>query len=665
MRTMAAPLLAAQKSASRQPYVKVEAHNRVAHTRRLAWTRLYTGGEADSRHGMVIAGDGSLCRIRAPSTISYARVASPDVGSNFSSWTTPWGTDGAPMGICGNGNRVLVFATSTAGQLRARESTDYGATFGAPVNVGALGDYGEGPLAAAMAANGDTVVVVSNSSHVLRYAKRTAGVWGAFANVGTAAFAAMPAIGGTYASDYDFVVAYQEATSNLQRVDTIIDGDGYAQSAGTWSALREVYRGAPSSQSNVTLAHPFVAQGDLLRLSFVENFAGTVAYKRPNLTHIPPLADYSTTGWREPIPFNLDSSFGLALGGQWPDYFWATSPSGVWRAPLADPGLDVSDDILELTVTAEAGKAGRLRMVLDNSGRTYNTLPSPLAIGAELWVYLGYGTASGNQAANPLAYWIDEIEYVSGDAKGQCVIYGRDGWGLLEDWIARRQYTFTGQNVFQIHNVLMGRVGFAPTAIGSQSSHFTSFQPAFTVAPGESGAAAVRRLLQNVQDQMIFVKDFCYTTWPQAADASVYSYGGAGNHPILDARYAILLPRSNRVQVFGSAANFAETVNWDDTEEGSVPRYGRDRVRHVHDQNLTSGALMTERYNAEQRDIDMRAAGGELLVPVCSGQDVYDVIAVTDPAAGKSAALYRVLAHVTVYDRKRGIYQQRLTLGAP
>lgn len=57
----------------------------------------------------------------------------------------------------------------------------------------------------------------------------------------------------------------------------------------------------------------------------------------------------------------------------------------------------------------------------------------------------------------------------------------------------------------------------------------------------------------------------------------------------------------------------------------------------MHDQNLTSSALMTERYNAEQRDIDMHTAGGELLVPVNSGQDVYDVIAVTDAALASQA----------------------------
>jgi len=43
MRSLSSTLLTAQKEATRIPYVKVEAGNKVAGVVRLDWTRLYTG----------------------------------------------------------------------------------------------------------------------------------------------------------------------------------------------------------------------------------------------------------------------------------------------------------------------------------------------------------------------------------------------------------------------------------------------------------------------------------------------------------------------------------------------------------------------------------------------------------------------------------------------
>ncbi len=47
MRIVPAPLLAAQKSGSAVPYLKALVSDRIGGIRRLAYTRLYTGGEPD------------------------------------------------------------------------------------------------------------------------------------------------------------------------------------------------------------------------------------------------------------------------------------------------------------------------------------------------------------------------------------------------------------------------------------------------------------------------------------------------------------------------------------------------------------------------------------------------------------------------------------------
>ena len=64
MRTLPTPLLAAQKSASATPYLKVTVSDRIGGIRRLAFSRLYTGGEADGYHAAAIPADGSLLRGR-------------------------------------------------------------------------------------------------------------------------------------------------------------------------------------------------------------------------------------------------------------------------------------------------------------------------------------------------------------------------------------------------------------------------------------------------------------------------------------------------------------------------------------------------------------------------------------------------------------------------
>ncbi len=47
------------------------------------------------------------------------------------------------------------------------------------------------------------------------------------------------------------------------------------------------------------------------------------------------------------------------------------------------------------------------------------------------------------------------------------------------------------------------------------------------------------------------------------------------------------------------------------------------------------------------------------------GQELYDVVTVTDPRCGIDQEKYRVLALRTDYDRRQARYDQTLTLGAP
>jgi len=64
MRNLSSTLLATQKKATRRPYVKVQAVERVGGITRFNWSSLYEGDEAEYFHAAVCSGDGKLIRLR-------------------------------------------------------------------------------------------------------------------------------------------------------------------------------------------------------------------------------------------------------------------------------------------------------------------------------------------------------------------------------------------------------------------------------------------------------------------------------------------------------------------------------------------------------------------------------------------------------------------------
>ena len=105
---------------------------------------------------------------------------------------------------------------------------------------------------------------------------------------------------------------------------------------------------------------------------------------------------------------------------------------------------------------------------------------------------------------------------------------------------------------------------------------------------------------------------------------------------------------------------FVEGFDWPEIEDAY------DRVRQTHDLNLDTVALAQERAAAELRQLAMASQGGSLVAPPNCGQELYDVIAITDAPAGLSAAKRRVLGLSLRYVRggPGPAYEQRLTLGA-
>lgn len=659
MRTLGSALLAAQKSASALPYLRVQILDRLGGVRRLRWERLYTGTEPDGYHAVAMPGDGSLIRARVEAgQLYYQRVASPGPGSSFGAWTALGAAANAGVALASDevGASVLLFYVGSDGvTIYRRESSDYGATLGAAVAT-ATATAAVGWLAAALKADGTALLLYSAGATVYAV-KRSGGVWGAPA-AWSNSVAAVTGLACLHWGDFDVAVAGSDAQGKA-KVWTAIYGDGFSQATGTWSPLMELT--TASAGSGVEFRAPFLVYPDVFRLSFVEKYTGSQSYARPYFTYAPATAGYVNNLWREPFPpLDLSSEYGLALA-YGAARVWLSAPGGVWRAGLEPPALDATADVLELVAEDRPG-GGRLRLALRNDDGRYLDLSTganaAIRPGGEVRVSPGYATSVGTQASDGPAYWLEGWEYTSGRGEAALVLHASDGWSLLEGWRARRQYAWAkGQrNVFQILAFVCARAGLEFASLG-HSTTVADFYPAFTIHPGEDGAAVVRRLLAMVPDLLFFRGHFAYIKNPLASEASAYAYGSG--HAIFQGRYGTRGLAANRVQVFG-AGLLVEGYDW-----GSLGDL-YDRLRQLHDLNLDTTASAQERATAELRRETIASASGEIAVPTNCGQELYDVVTISDAAAGLATARRRVVGLTLRYAvGGRAVYQQRLLLGAP
>lgn len=659
MRNLDSALLAAQKSSSAVPYVQVQIRGQIGGVARLSWERLYSGTEADYFHAVTMPGDGSLIRARVdPSTaqLLIQRVASPGPGSNFASWSALASVSlNAAIALASSGASVLLFYVNTDGvTVKVRASSDYGQSFGTAVTV-ATASGAVTALAGELKSNGTALVFYSVGGVVFRV-KRSGGSWGA-ATAWSNSVAGVTGLACYYDLDFDVVVTGTDS-NGAAKVWTAVYGDGFNQPLDTWSALAELTRA--DAGSNVTFRAPCLHRADLLRLFFVEKYTGSQAYARPVWTHVSIFGDFAANAWREPVPFDTSAEYGMAMTHS-PSYAWLSSPAGVWRAPLSAAALDVSEDVLELREDV-APFDGLVRIVLRNDDGRYSDLTaganSVVGLSAQVNVSPGFVTSQGICVSIGPRYWLEGWEYDCRDGASTFTLLARDGWWLLRHWRARRQYAWNAgdSNVFQILSFIFARAGLESGSLSS-SPALTSLKPSFAIHPGEDGLTSVRRLLGMVPDVVRMTGETALILNPLAGDASTYAYGTG--HAVLSGRYGVPDREVNRVQVFGRGV-MVDAFDWPSVN------VTYDRLLQVQDLNLTTAADAQSRSDALLREATMASRAEEIVVPANCGQELYDVVTVTDARAGLNAASRRVTGLSLRYSRSSAdpTYAMRLRLGA-
>jgi len=669
MRNLTATLLAEQKEGTRTPCLEVKAKNLITGVVRLDWSRLYTGSEDDYFHALTMPGDGSLIRLRVTlpadsRKLYYQRVTSPNENSDYSPWTYLDKYNVVIVASCAQGARVSQFFINSSRQIWHRESTDNGANWGAWDFLGYTPTTAIYGIAAAYKSNGDIALFYADQA-TLYVMKRVSGSW-ADATAWDKTTGDLSGVAAVYSSDWNLLLTGKDSDGNY-KLWSFIYGDGGDVSAGTWSDLKEIASAA--SDEGFEYHRVFMDKPDVYRAFYVEKFTGTESYNRPFWSHSIPTTTFLNNLWREPVPFNLSSEYGLAIA-HYGDYCWLSNPNGVWRAKLTQESIDLTEDVLSARLE-QAAQSGKLSVELRNDDGGYASPGSGdlslLDIGCQIDLSPGYVTSGGNEVSSGQTFILEAYEHTSSGGKATLILHALDGWNLINTWRARHQFRWNkASNELSIKGILefvLARVGLKLEVV-SQSSVITSTYHDFTINPNNQGDIVIRKLLSFVPDVLFIEGNKAYLVNPQSSDSSVYSYvtPQTTDHPLFEGRYRIGAWGLNRIQVEGLAADdsliITDTFAWDEIDK----LY--DRFRQLYTTNLDTVAKAQAQAEAYLREAEIESANGIIRIPTNCGQQLYDVIDITDSRAGLSAEKKRVLGLVLVYQPSKGLYEHRLSLAA-
>jgi hypothetical protein len=664
MRTLSATLLATQQSASHTPVVKIEVKNKMTGVTRLNWERLYQGSEDEYFHGMTLAGDGSLIRARITlpadgRKLYWQRTVSPVPQSDFSVWTYANQYNCLATAAAAHGNEVSIFWVNGNRELRRLKSTNYGASW-----LSELLDYTPSTdvrgLTAMYKPNGDLAIFFIDQMY-LRVKKCVGGSWQSTA-VWDKTTGYLSSVSIIYDRDWNLLLTGQDADGNY-KVWTLILGDGGDVTAGSWSSLQEL-ASAPAG-GNFEYGAAFLDKPDVYRVTYVEKFNGVQSYSRPFFSNSIAEARFSDNLWCESLPFNLSCQYGLAMAHAG-NYGWLSTTNGVWRANPTAASLDITADILEVKYETTP-REGRLQVTLKNDDGKYQSPGTGnltlLNIGSQIEFSPGCVTALGNETSAGPVFWLDSWEHSSAGGSSSLTLYGIDGWHLLANWRAGHQFRWNKDanemSVKQMLAQVFARVGIQLVA-QSESVFADSFYPDFTIHPNDRGDLIIRRLLSFIPDGVFIEGLYAYLVNPQSTDSPVYAYGQA--HLIRQGKYHSGSWQTNQVRIEGSDPASGETVITDAFSWEQMAFF-HDRAKQVTDRNIgniTAGQNLAGSY---LRKAEIESTGGLITTPVNCGQQLYDVVEITDQHAGLAAAKKRVLGIKLNYLPERGEYQQQLLLG--
>jgi hypothetical protein len=134
-------------------------------------------------------------------------------------------------------------------------------------------------------------------------------------------------------------------------------------------------------------------------------------------------------------------------------------------------------------------------------------------------------------------------------------------------------------------------------------------------------------------------------------------------HVILDGQYNIESPETNRAFVIGRDV-YGNPV-YGEAQDADESALVGERLDFQPDPAIPTTAQAGDVASAVLSKMRLRGKGGVILIPPNCGQELFDVVQISDAGANQAAVSFRVVGIRFEYSPKQARYQHRLLLGTP
>jgi len=381
-------------------------------------------------------------------------------------------------------------------------------------------------------------------------------------------------------------------------------------------------------------------------------------------------AEFAGGYWTEPAPFPYAGFDGADLAASQVANSTAYVTAGenlvATLAPPAD--VDISNRVLSF-VFHSASHGGTLTLALDNSDQAMSYLAQTRnTLGLRLDMALGYVTPDGIMTLPQAQRWIVKAEASWVAGRYIVTLTAHDGWQLLHQLQSRRQAHFgdtlglAALTVDQIIHWLCAKAGIAYT-VPAAASTLRSRTPDWQLAPEHSLGTAMVDVLDMIEGWLLMT-DSGATVIPLATtDASSYSFGGPGEHPVLQVFHEQELQPANIVTVFAGATAGVRplTIAAIATDTGDAHLLGLQSHEHSDLQLEQANAALVASSLLRKAQLSVPLHGLTHLPQV--GQRLGDVVTLVDPLSQQQFT-GRVQTHTITFNRDTSVWAHQTTISA-
>ena len=134
-------------------------------------------------------------------------------------------------------------------------------------------------------------------------------------------------------------------------------------------------------------------------------------------------------------------------------------------------------------------------------------------------------------------------------------------------------------------------------------------------------------------------------------------------HVILDGQYLSESPNINRAYIIGRDANGNPV--WGEAHDSAESGLVGERLDFTQELAIPTTAQAGDVASAILAKMRLMGKRGVILIPPNCGQELFDVVQISDAGANQSAVTFRVVGLRFEYNPKQARYQHKLILGAP